>query len=101
MFTMKELEPFIEMAAIMEINDIEYTLTKVEELSGELAVWVSDSYTVYATPYYEGIPVPVHVIDCNNREVGLDDYPAEIDSFERYCKIVQTLTSKVLRRSRN
>ena len=77
MFTMKELEPFIEMAATMKINDIEYTLTKVEELSGELAVWVSDSYTVYATPYYEGIPVPVHVIDCNEQEIGIDSYPVE------------------------
>ena len=101
MFTMKELKPYFEMAATMQINDIDYTLTKVEELSGELAVWVSDSYTVYATPYYEGIPVPVNVIDCNNQEIGIDSYPVEVDSFERYCKIVQTLTSKVLRRSRN
>ena len=38
MFTMKELEPFIEMSATMKINDIEYTITKVEELSGVHAV---------------------------------------------------------------
>ena len=100
MFTMKELEPFIEMSATMKINDIEYTIIKVEELSGELAVWVSESYTVYATPYYEGVPVPVHVIDCNNQEIGLDGYPAEIDSFNRYVKVVQTLTAKILRRPR-
>jgi hypothetical protein len=100
MFTMKELEPFIEMSATMKINDIEYTLTKVEEMSGVHAVWVTDSYKVYATPYFENIPVPVHVIDCNNQEIGLDGYPVEIDSFERYCKVVQTLASKILRHPR-
>jgi hypothetical protein len=98
MFTMKELKPYFEMAATMQINDIDYTLTKVEEMTGKLAVWVSDSYTVYATPYYEGIPVPVHVIDCNGQEIGIDSYPVEVDSFERYCKVVQTLASKILRR---
>jgi hypothetical protein len=100
MFTMKELNPYFDMSATMEINDVEYTLIKVEEMSGELAIWVSDSHTVYATPYYEGVSVPVHVIDCNNQEIGLDGYPAEIESFERYCKVVQTLTAKILRRYR-
>jgi len=100
MFTMKELEPFIQMAATMEINDMTFILIKVEDLSGELAVWVSETYRVYATPYFEGIPVPVHVIDCNNQEIGTESYPAEIDSFERYMKIVQTLTSKILEHPR-
>ena len=98
MFTMKELEPYIEMATTIEINDMTFTLTKVEELSGIHAVWISDSYTVYATPYFENIPVPVHVIDCNNHEIGLDGYPVEVESFERYVKVVQTLASKILRR---
>jgi len=97
---MKELESFIEMLATMKINYIEYTLTKVEDLSGELAIWVLDSYTVYATPYYEGVPVPVQVIDCNGQEIGIDSYPIEVESFERYCKVVQTLGSKIIRRSR-
>jgi hypothetical protein len=96
MFKMKELEPFIEMSATMKINDIEYTITKVEEMSGIHAVWVSDSYTVYATPYFENIPV--HVIAVTQQEIGTDGYPAEIDSFERYVKVVKTLTAKILRR---
>jgi hypothetical protein len=33
MFTMKELEPFIQMAVTMEINGTTFTLTKVD-LSG-------------------------------------------------------------------
>ena len=97
MFTMKELNPYFDMAT-MKINDTEYTLTKVEELSGLHAVWMSKSYKVYATPYFENIPVPVHVIDVNQQEIGEDGYPVEIDSFDRYCKIVQTLTAKILRR---
>jgi len=100
MFTMKELEPFIQMAATMEINCMTFTLTKVKELSGVLAVWVSESYNVYATPYFDNIPVPVEVRDCNNQEIGTDGYPAEIDSFGRYCKVVQTLVDKVLRSPR-
>jgi hypothetical protein len=100
MFTMANLKPYFEMVATMQINDIDYTLTKIEEMAGELALWVSDSYTVYATPYYEGIPIPVHVIDCNGQEIGIDSYLVEVDSFERYCKIVQILTDKILRRPR-
>jgi hypothetical protein len=88
MFTMKELEPFIQMVATMEINGMTFTFTKVEELSGLHAVWVSESIKVYATPYFEDIPVPVHVIDCNGQEIGMDGYPTEIYSFEICCKIV-------------
>lgn len=84
----------------MLIDGSTFTLSKVEELSGVHAVWMSESYTVYATPYFEGIPVPVHVIDNNQQEIGMDGYPVEIDSFERYCKVVQTLAAKILRRPR-
>ena len=97
---MKELEPYFEMATTMEINGMTFTLTKVKDLSGELAVWVSETHRVYATPYFEGITVPVHVIDCNNQEIGTEGYPTEIYSFERYCKVVQTLVAKILRSPR-
>lgn len=100
MFTMKELEPYFDMSATVEIDGMIFTLTKVEDLSGELAVWVSESYRIYATPYHEGIPVPVDVRDNNENEIGLDSYPVEVESFERYCKIVKTLTAKILRRPR-
>ena len=76
-----------------------FTLSNVEELSGLHAVWVSESIKVYATPDFEDIPVPVHVIDCNGQEIGMDTYTAEIESFERYCEVVQILTAKILRRS--
>jgi hypothetical protein len=69
-------------------------------LSGELAVWVSESYNVYATPYFEGIPVPVHIIDINQQEIGIDGYTVEVDSFDRYCKIVGILAEKIIRRDK-
>jgi hypothetical protein len=100
MFTMKELEPFTAMSATMEINGMTFTLSKVEELSGLHAVWMSESYKVYATPYFENIPVPVHVVDINEQEIGTDGYPVEVDDFERYCKCVKVLTEKILRRAR-
>jgi formylmethanofuran dehydrogenase subunit A len=99
MFTMDDLEVYFDIAT-MNINDIECTLTKVEELSGVLALWMSESYKVYATPYFDGVAVPVHVNDCNNQEIGLDSYPVEVECFERYCKIVQMLAAKIIRRPR-
>jgi hypothetical protein len=98
MFVMNELEPYFEMAATLEINGMTFTLTKIEEMSGVHAVWVSDSYKVYATPYFEGIPIPVEVIDCNGQPIGTDGYPVEVDSFDRYVKVVKTLTDEILRR---
>jgi hypothetical protein len=98
MFAMNELEPYFEMAATLEINGMTFTLTKIEEMSGVHAVWVSDSYKVYATPYFEGIPIPVEVIDCNGQPIGTDGYPVEVDSFDRYVKVVKTLTDEILRR---
>ena len=80
----------------MIINNEEYTLTNI----GEIAMWISNSYKVYATPYFEDIPVPVEVIAINEQPIGTDSYPVEIESFDRYCKIVYTLTAKILRRSR-
>jgi hypothetical protein len=99
MFTMENLEPYFDMAT-MEINDMKFTLEKVEELSGVHAVWMSESYKVYATPYFEDIPVPVHVVDSNEQEIGRDGYLVEVDDFDRYCKSVKVLTEKILRRAR-
>ena len=48
----------------------------------------------------EDIAVPVHVIDCNEQEIGMDGYPVEVDDFERYSKCVKVLTEKILRRAR-
>jgi hypothetical protein len=99
MFDIENLEPYFNMATL-EISGMTFKLEKVEEFSGICAVWMSESYKVYATPYYDGVAVPVHVIDCNEQEIGTDGYTVEVDSFERYCKIVQTLTAKILRRAR-
>jgi hypothetical protein len=93
---MSDLEPY--HGKTMKINGSTFTLTKVEELSGKLAVWISDSYKVYATPYYEDIPIPLHIVDCNGQEIGIDCYPDEVGDYERYCEVVQVLTAKILRR---
>jgi hypothetical protein len=84
----------------MEINGSIYTLEKMQDLSGVLAVWKNDSYLIYATPAFDGVAVPVHIVDCNNQEIGTDGYYPEIESYERYCKIVKVLSEKILRRAR-
>jgi hypothetical protein len=98
MFELKDLDEHI--GKTLEISGMTFKLEKVEELSGICAVWMSESYKVYATPYHEDIAVPVHVVDCNEQEIGMDGYPAEIDSYDRYCKVVRVLSEKILRRSR-
>jgi hypothetical protein len=100
MFTLNDLELYFDIATIT-VNNLTYTLTKHEDLSGVLVAWVSDAYVIYATPYYEGIPVPVSVIDTDYDEIGSDGYTAEIRDFERYKKIVETLAAKIIRRAKN
>ena len=94
MFEMASLEAHYGKA--MEINGEWYTLTKV----GEIAMWISKSYKVYATPYFEDIPVPVEVIAINEQPIGTDSYPVEVYDFERYTKVVKTFSEKILRRAR-
>jgi len=94
MFEMASLEAHYGKA--MEINGEWCTLTKV----GEIAMWISKSYKVYATPYFEDIPVPVEVIAINEQPIGTDSYPVEVYDFERYTKVVKTLSEKILRRAR-
>src|SRR5664280_479333 len=105
MFTMKNLEPYFEMAATLKINDIEFTLRKVEELSGSLAVWYNEDFAIRATPCFDNVAVPVEVLqhgyeplDDEWHSIGEDCYNVEVDSFERYCKVVKTLSEKIFRR---
>lgn len=98
MFELKELEE--HFGKTMQIDGLIFTLEKHEDLSGMLAVWKNESYRIYATPCYDSVAVPVHVIDCNNQEIGTDGYYSEIDSYERYCHIVKVLSEKILRRER-
>lgn len=103
MFTLKDLEAYF--GKTMRVNDIEFTLTKVEELSGELAVWVSEDYIIRATPLFDNVPVPVEVLQKDLKvlddewcSIGTDAYTAEIDNFERYSKVVKVLSEKILRK---
>lgn len=94
MFEFKDLAEHFSNKMI--INNEEYTLTNI----GEIAMWISNSYKVYATPYFEDIPVPVEVIAINEQPIGTDSYPVEVYDFERYTKVVKTLSEKILRRAR-
>ena len=96
MFTMEDLE--VHYGKTIEINNTTFTLEKHEDLSGVSAVWENDSYLIYATPMFENIPVPIQIIDINGQEIGVDSYPAEVDNYELYCKIVKALAGKILRR---
>jgi hypothetical protein len=98
MFDMEDLEPYY--GNTMLIDDSTFKLEKHEDLSGLLAIWRNESYLIYATPCYDNVAVPVHVIDCNNQEIGTDGYYPEIDTYERYCHIVKVLSEKILRRAR-
>ena len=95
MFKFKDLEPYFGKK--MQINNMEFTLEKHEELSGELAVWIGESYTIRATPYYDNVPVPVDIVDISGQEIGTDGYYVAVDDYDRYCKVVKVLSEKILR----
>jgi hypothetical protein len=98
MFELEDLDE--HFGQTMQIDGSTYTLEKHEDPSGKCAVWKNDSYLIYATPAFEGIAVPVQVMDSDNNEVGIDGYHPEINTYERYCKIVKTLAEKILRQAR-
>lgn len=98
MFEQKDLEE--HFGKTIEVDGSTFTLEKVKELGGVCAVWMNDSYLIYATPEFDGVAVPVHIIDVNDQEIGTDGYYPEIDNFDRYCKIVKTLAEKIFRRAR-
>ena len=98
MFEMKDLET--HFGKTMQINGMTFTLEKEEALSGVLAVWIGEIYRIYATPYYEGVSIPVHIVDFNNEEIGTDSYNVEIFDYERYCKVVKTLSENIIRINR-
>ena len=98
MFELKDLEPHYGKS--IEIDGSVFVLEKVKELNGVNAVWLNDSYLIFATPPFDGVAVPVQVIDYNNQEIGTNGYYPEIDSYGRYCKILKVLAEKILRRAR-
>lgn len=99
MFTMKNLKPFFDKAA-MEIDGIIFLLTEDEDMAGELAVWYSEKYKVLATPCFDNIPIPVEVLEIDENgacsTIDTDGYEGEVNSFEQYVEIVKTLTKKIL-----
>ena len=98
MFELEDLDE--HFGETMLIDGSIYTLTKQDDLSGTYAVWKNDCYLIYATPAFEGIAVPVQVMDSDNNEVGIDGYHPEIDTYERYCHIVKVLVKTIFRRAR-
>lgn len=99
MFTMEDLKPFFDKAT-MEIDGITFRLQEDEDMAGELAVWYSEKYKVLATPGFDDVPVPVEISeikvsgDCNI--IDTEGYYGEVNSFEQYAEIVETLTKKIL-----
>src|SRR5664280_736788 len=101
MFSMKELNPFIEMSPTMEISGMIFTLRKVEELSGSLAVWYNEDFVIRATPCFDNVAVPVEVLQHGYEpledewhSIGEDCYNVEVDSFETVSYTHLTLPTK-------
>lgn len=99
MFAMEDLKPFFDNANI-EINGMNFRLTKEEDMAGELAVWRSKNYKVLATPNFDEVPIPIEVLeidengDCNT--INVEGYCGEVSSFEQYTGIVKTITKKII-----
>ncbi|KKF98490.1 hypothetical protein DU86_08510 [Methanosarcina mazei] len=99
MFAMEDLKPFFDNANI-EINGMNFKLTKEEDMAGELAVWHSQNYKVLATPNFDEVPIPIEVSEIDENGdyniINADGYYGEVNSFEQYAEIVKTLAKKIL-----
>jgi len=99
MFTMEDLTPFFNKAT-MEVNGIDFKLTEDEDMAGELAVWYSDKYKVFATPCFDDVPVAVEVLEIDENgdwnTIDADGYYGQVNSFGQYVEAVTTLIQKIL-----
>ena len=91
MFTMDNLFPKYEGAKISILNR-EFTLSKKEYLSGELATLTDGELVIYATPYFDKVLLPVEV-----EGIDFKAYDKEIFTFEEYKEKVRELTEKILK----
>jgi hypothetical protein len=101
-FDIKDMEREFGKSKI-KVNGITFVLTKVDEMSGTLALWVrennthkKDNYQIYATPSFDGVPVPVEVFDEDYFSVGCKEYDNEIYDFEEYKEVVTRLVKEIL-----
>jgi hypothetical protein len=106
MFDMESLEA--HYGNTMLIDGLTFTLEKIIEQSGTLAIWkYENEFVILATPNHDNVAVPVEVLqhgyevlEDDWHSLGTDGYQAEIDTYERYCKCVRVLAEKILRRAR-
>lgn len=97
MFGIRDLEAHFDKTQI-EVNEVVFNLVKSKEMSGILALWIGadDSYHVYATPNFEGIPVAVSVFDTGWHEIGVREYDNEIYDFDEYVELVTKFIKEIL-----
>lgn len=106
MFDMEDLEPYY--GNTMLIDGLTFTLEKIIEQSGTLAIWKHENeYVIVSTPMFDNVAVPVEVLqhgyeplEDDWHSLGTDGYYSEINSYERYCKCVKVLSEKIIRRAR-
>jgi hypothetical protein len=98
MFTMDDLQPYYDNATL-EINGLTYTLTKYEDMIGEVALWYNDQYYILATPDLDSVPVAVEVAKVENNDVNIidsEEYNNEVNSFEEYVNVVKDIAKKII-----
>jgi|SRR5665647_908764 len=106
MFELKDLEG--HYGETMQISGLIFTLEKIEEQSGTLAIWKHENeYVIVSTPMFDNVAVPVEVLqhgyeplDDEWNSLGTDGYYPEIDTYESYIKCVKVLSEKIIRRAR-
>ena len=79
------------------IKGEKYTLSINYDLSGELAYWIGEKYSIVATPLFDGISVPVDVLDYNGCVLDYDVYRGQITCFESYCTAVIIIAGVIIK----
>lgn len=88
-FTLEDLKKYEGYELTIKGHTFKLEIT--EEMSGELATWKSGKYSIIATPFFEGISVPLQV-EKDDLIVGEDVYYESITCFESYRLVVIMLS---------
>jgi hypothetical protein len=89
-FNLDDLRPF--NGSKLDICGHIFELVIGEDLSGDHAIFTyGTDYRIYATPNYEGVPVPVEINVFSSELIATDGYYFPISSAKEYFKVVKTM----------
>ena len=87
----------------MDINGENFEFSVEEDLSGNIAVWASKNYIIYATAGFDGISIPIALMAINYGDNTLEEidcyaYRGYVRDFEEYCSVVNAVSEYIIQK---